>query len=102
MNKLELNDNVLSCLTKMSEGNPGCLEFLMDIFKKENIDTFYEMVIKLDNSELYGKFIYMLWNDCCYRDTYKTIRMIRKLDVDTLRSYVSTERRGRYFEDELF
>lgn len=101
MNKLKLSDNVFSCLTKMSEGNPGCLEFLMDVFKTQNIETFYEIVIRLDNAKLYGKFIYMLWNDCCIRDTYKTIRMIRKLDVDILRSYVSTERRRRYFEDEI-
>ena len=102
MNKLELSDNVLSCLSKMSEGNPGCLEFLMDVFKNGDIDTFYEMVIRLDDSKLYGAFIYMLWNDCCSRDTYKTIRMIRKLDCDTLRSYVSdTRHRRRYIEDEF-
>lgn len=102
MNKIKLSDNVLSCLTKMSDGNPGCLEFLMDVFKTQNVETFYEMIIRLDNAELYGQFIYMLWNDCCVRDTYKTIRMIRRLDVDTLRSYVSDTRRGRrYFEDEF-
>jgi hypothetical protein len=85
----------------MSDGNPGCLSFLFEVIKRENVNVFCEMVVKLDTSELYGSLVYMLWNDCCNRDTQKTIRMINKLDSETLRSYVVDKGRGtKYVEEE--
>ena len=101
MNRLTLSDNLQTILEKMSDGNPGCLSFLLEVIKRENVDVFCEMVVKLDISELYGSLIYMLWNDCCNRDTQKTIRMINKLDILTLRSYVVDKGRGtKYVEEE--
>lgn len=95
-----LSDNIQTASMKMSEGNPGCLLFFIELLKEDE-NIFWKIVIKLDVSEIYGSQIYMLWNDCCNRDTQKTIRMIRKLDIDTLRSYVVDKGRGtKYIEEE--
>ena len=101
MNRLSLLDDGQTILMKMSDGNQGCLSFLMMVIERESIDVFCEIVLKLDSAELYGSLIYMLWNDCCDRDTQKTIRMIRKLDRETLRSYVVDKGYGtKYVEEE--
>ncbi len=100
MNRLTLSDNLQTILEKMSDGNPGCLSFFIEVLKEDE-NVFWKILIKLDTSELYGSLIYMLWNDCCNRDTQKTIRMIRKLDILTLRSYVVDKGRGtKYIEEE--
>ena len=102
MSRLSLIDDGQTILMKMCDGNPGCLSFLMMVIEKESIDVFFEIVIKLDIAELYGSLIYMLWNDCCDRDTQKTIRMIRKLDCETIRNYVVDKGYGtKYVDEEL-
>lgn len=96
--KIELTDDLMTIITKMSEGNPGCLHFLFEVLGISSEDLF-DIALRLDSAELYGSLIYMLWNDCCDRDVAKTVRMIRNLDRDTLRSYVVDKGRGTKYED---
>lgn len=99
MNRLSLLDDGQNILMKMSDGNVGCLSFLIEVIEKEGINVFCEITLRLDSAELYGSLIYMLWNDCCDRDTQKTIRMIKNLDRETLRSYVVDKGYGtKYIE----
>lgn len=101
MSRLDLNDDLLTIVTKMSEGNPGCLTFLMEALSKTNQFRFVEMVLRLDKAELYGSHIYMLWNDCCDRDLDKTIGMITDIENDDeLRSYVVDRGYGKKYEQQ--
>lgn len=100
MGKIELTDSGMDVIIKMSDGNPGCLSFLMDLASKDTM-LFCSVALKLDSAELYGSEVYMLWNDCCGRDTDKTVRMIKSLDNETLRSYVVDRGYGaKYVEAE--
>lgn len=100
MGKLQLTDSGFDILMKMSDGNPGCLTFLMELAHKDSM-LLCSVALKLDSAELYGSEVYMLWNDCCDRDIDKTVRMIKKLDYKTLRSYVVDRGYGaKYVEAE--
>jgi len=101
MSKLDLDDDLLAIITKMSEGNPGCITFLMEVMKNVDQFRFIEMVLRLDKAELYGSHIYMLWNDCCDRDLDKTIEMITNIkNDDELRSYVIDRGYGKKYEQQ--
>lgn len=100
MSKLDLADSAQTILIKMSEGNPGALSFLLDLFTEKGPMDFCQVCLKLDGAELYGSHIYMLWNDCCNRDLDKTFRMITNIrDLNELRSYVVDKGYGTKYEE---
>lgn len=97
--KLSLTDTPKDILTKMSNGNPGCISFLMGVLNNSNEDFFY-CCLKLDSMEMYGSEIYQLWNDCCDRDTDKTIQIIRTYSNKEIISHVRNGKaRADKFED---
>ena len=63
-------------------GNPGALQFLMqaydmDMFKAE------QGFQRMQRAGITGARLYMLWNDCCNRDTEAAL--LAKTDKRTLR-----------------
>ena len=57
-------------------GNPGALQFLMqaydmDMFKAE------QGFQRMQRAGITGARLYMLWNDCCNRDTEEALLAIR-------------------------
>lgn len=97
MSRIKLTSTPFDIITDLSDGNPGALTFLMEAFN-EGVPEFFPTVLKLDTAEIYGPEAYILWNDCCDRDIKKTIQMIKKLDVDELRSYVIDRGYGKKYE----
>lgn len=83
MSKIELTDNTITILTKMSEGNPGALTAMMECIAKgpsiDPDDAFGGLgpIINLDSWNIYGSNIYILWNDVCKRNTRKFILLLR-------------------------
>ncbi len=72
------------------KGNPGALTFLIEAYKIHMGKA--EMAFqKLQNADITGAKIYMLWNDCCERNVEKTIDMILKEDIDTISHYLNYE-----------
>ena len=72
------------------KGNPGALSFIMsayemDLFKAERAFQ------KLQNAGITGDKMYMLWNDCCERDTERTVDMILDNSVEVLNYYINYE-----------
>lgn len=77
--KLELTDSLQDVITKLSEGNPGAINFLFEIIKHQGnnpIESFGEF-LTIDSMHLYGSHLYMLWNDCCNRDVEKSLKIIK-------------------------
>ena len=79
MNKIKLSDNIQDVFLKMSEGNPGALTTCFEIMKAKdnNPMKFIPIFLTLDDMELHGSYLYMLWNDCCDRnitDVFNTKR----------------------------
>ena len=64
---------------KICKGNPGALTFLSqayaeDMFRAESAFT------KAQNYGITGSLLYMLWSDCCGRDTSKAITVLETKD----------------------
>lgn len=75
------------------EGNPGCLTFLMEAYKMDALiaeKCFSRM-------QLYGiraEQLYMLWNDCCGRDTMFALAVMQEATVEELNGHIFSGVRG--------
>ena len=82
MSKIELTDNFKDIIIKLSDGNPGAVQILVLIMKnvrKVNFDPNLgdiKALLFLDNQEIYGTDIYILYNDKCDRDMKKFISLL--------------------------
>lgn len=84
------------------EGNPGALRFLMtayrlDMFKAESAFQ------RMQDNHITGTKLYMLWNDCCNRDTELALRIAHAAPIDKIVEHINYEG-GRGFpftEEEL-
>ena len=87
MSKLELSDNTLDVIVKMSEGNPGAWTFLCQMLNKKdwfaNVDPLM-VILMFDTLELYGSKLYMVWNDICGRDLNKVDLLIRNWQMGNI------------------
>jgi hypothetical protein len=65
------------------EGNPGALAFLMNAYRIEPFKA--EAAFKrMQNAGITGSRLYMLWNDCCRRNTEYAIRIMNEMDISTI------------------
>ena len=72
------------------KGNPGALTFLMDAYKQFlfKAESAFQ---KLQNADITGDKLYMIWNDCCDNDTRKAIDMILDNDIETINHFINYE-----------
>lgn len=83
MSRIKITDNGMEVLMKMSDGNPGCLTFLMQLFD-DDLSKAFMLCLRFDTMELYGSRLYQLWNDCCDRDlgtVYKVLDQYSNSDI---------------------
>ncbi len=108
MSKIKLNDDINDIIVKLSDGNPGAMSMLFGIIKHKE-DDFVDLLsifLTIDKMGLYGSHLYMLWNDCCNRDTEKTIQVIYAYQKGLIKESDIIERiknvgYGRSFNDLL-
>lgn len=102
MARIKLEDSFADAMCILSDGNPGALTFMFNMITIViSPMELMKILFKLDESEIYGSHIYMIWNDCCDRDTEKAIKMIKNLSTQELRSYVIGLSYGKkYIENE--
>ena len=90
MSRIQLTDNTIDVIAKMSEGNPGAMTALMDMFNGgEAIDPQgalggFGSILLLDTWEIYGTDIYILWNDKCGQDLRKMLMIMRACQLGYL------------------
>lgn len=84
----------------MAEGNPGCIQFLVELINMGRICKF----ATLANFGITGSRAYQLWNDCCDRDTKKAAEVLQlaqdgKISREELHEHVF-QPRGTAFDLE--
>ena len=72
------------------KGNPGALTFLMDAYDKYLFKAEYAFQ-KMQDANIVGDKLYILWNDCCNRNTERTIDMVIENDIKTLNYLINYE-----------
>jgi len=82
MGRIKLDTKVMDGLCKMSEGNPGAASVLAMIIKESKVvdpDSVDGMmtVLHLDDLEVYGPRIWMLYKDVCGQRIEKTLGILR-------------------------
>ncbi len=87
MGKLNLTESSLEVVIKMSDGNPGAAQAVMElmdanpIIDPESVLSHFGTVVLLDDHGIYGSDIYVLWSDKCGRDTRRFIMLTRAVQL---------------------
>lgn len=97
MSRIQLSDNTMDVIVKMSEGNPGAMTALMEIMSKgAKIDPDDFMgglgaVLGLDTNGIYGTDIYVLYSDICDRNVAKMLSVLRACQLGFFSSNILTD-----------
>lgn len=87
VSRLGIQDNAVTMIVKMSDGNPGAANSLAEILQsKDNSVSFggVHAILYLDTLGIYGSHIYVLHNDVCGRDVKKTLALITACQLGIL------------------
>ena len=69
------------------EGNPGALTFLMEAYRKNPFKA--EAAFKrMQDAGVTGSRLYMLWNDCCDRNTGLAVDIMKTKEIDTILHHI--------------
>ena len=91
--KINLNDNTMDILFKMSEGNPGAMAVMNQIIQVQSGKGVFT-ILELDDMNIRGSQIWIAYKDHCQEDIQKFIKLINKRDqdlVNTVNQNYSTE-----------
>lgn len=72
------------------EGNPGALTFLMQAY---DVDLFgaERAFQRMQDNGVTGCKLYMLWNDCCNRDTKLSLQIMTKCSIEKIKEHINYE-----------
>lgn len=73
--------NGKSLMIEIAQGNPGCLQFLMELCKLPNG---IEAILRLWKYGIKGSRAYQLWNDCCGRNAALAAEILEATDMEKL------------------
>jgi hypothetical protein len=88
--RIGLNDTLMDVFVKMSDGNPGALTVMSQLYQDvPTIDPMNIMgglgaIMELDSLGIYGPRIWMLYKDVCGQDVEKTNWMIRAVQLGVI------------------
>lgn len=83
------------------EGNPGALTFLTLAYKSNPFKA-EQAFQRMQDNNIKGYKLYMLWNDCCDRDTDKAVRIMCENDIDDIVTHINDENgRGIPYDESL-
>lgn len=70
------------------EGNPGALTFLMQAYDLDLFGAEYAFG-RMNHFGIRGARLYMLWNDCCRRDTKLALTVMKKWPLEVLQERIN-------------
>jgi len=85
--RITLQDNGLTALMKLSEGNPGAMSVLMEMMTQaadidpDDIMGSFGALLHLDSMGIYGPRIWMLYKDVCKENLNATLGLMRAVQL---------------------
>ena len=71
----------------IAEGNPGALNFLIDAYNKNPFGA--ELAFqRMWHAGVVGSRLYMLWNDCCDRNTEEAIYAMTTKEIGLILHHI--------------
>jgi hypothetical protein len=92
-NRINLHDSVRDFFVKLSEGNPGALTVLLELFRREptiDPDSAFPQIgtlLAFDDLGIYGSKIWICYKDVCGSDIVKLIALFRARQLGLISSY---------------
>lgn len=74
----------------VASGNIGAFTFMMDALKKDPVKA-QEALKELATKDIVGDKLYMLWNDCCNRDTDMTVKIALEHTIEDIEKHINYE-----------
>lgn len=71
----------------MHEGNMGAAVFMKDAFVKNPFGALFSFK-RMKAVGVTGSRLYMLWNDCCNRDTERAIEIMVTEEISTILHHI--------------
>ena len=76
----------------IAEGNPGALAFIGEAYMKGGNHFKAEVgFARMRDNGITGCKLYMLWNDCCDRDTDKAVEIMCDKDIKEIVEHINYE-----------
>lgn len=77
----------------LAEGNPGCLAFMEQAYLTSPIDPFKveRAFRRMQDNNIKGSKLYMLWNDCCNRDTILAVLVMLNQPLESITEHINYE-----------
>lgn len=69
-------------------GNPGALTFLMKAYELDMYGA-EKAFSRMQENRIFGAMLYMLWNDCCARNTVQALFIMKYCDLDKIREHIN-------------
>ena len=79
--KININDNMMQVMLKMSEGNPGAITGMASLIKDDPMSGFM-LLLGLDDMNIRGSQIWQIYKYYCEEDIEKFKEVIRNRDAD--------------------
>ncbi len=96
MNKQD-NDLII----KLADGNIGALKVILELIMYQGVVDVDSLLLKMDANGIIGSRLYMLWNDCCDRNTQKTIAVMQRHTIEDIVEHINFHNgRGIPYADE--
>lgn len=80
----------------LSDGNIGAVAFITDVLDKAFKEQDELAALALSRAKTFnivGTKLYLLWNDCCGRDTDKAIRVLAEHSKDDIMEHLTFDAR---------
>lgn len=88
----------------LAEGNPGCLTFMMEAYMGGGMPSAFKAEKAFQRMQSYnikGAKLYMLWNDCCNRNTPRTLDIMLEKPIEDILEHINYEGgRGISYSEE--
>lgn len=94
MDKLE--NDATDWFAEIADYNPGAMFFMLDAMKISRKGTAVVALSRMKEFGIKGEFLYVLWNDCCDRNTEKALEVMMNNSKDDILDHLCGLSRERY------
>lgn len=92
----EAKEAFVGMMVYLADGNIGAVAFISDVLDrcvKEKDEIAALALTRAKAFNIVGTKLYLLWNDCCGKDTDKTIRVLAENSKDDIMDHLTFDAR---------
>jgi hypothetical protein len=92
----EAKDAFVGMIACLGDGNIGALAFISEVLDKcikEKDEMAALALTRAKAFDIVGTKLYLIWNDCCERDTDKAIRVLAENSKDDIMEHLTFDAR---------